>query len=306
MSTKWEEEGRTQWRKEPTRGANGPRQILNLVALLFLGSTAGLLGYSYGHIAPLPLPIPHVAPIELSVSRAAAREEGCNPYHYHGVLLVNATHGPQNRYLPTSAPDRCAPLDFITAIKSQHTLSFPAPPPASRGTGRMEQLVDLEFARNKTILLLGDSIDRDHLQHWCSFVGGHQEVIWVEYVLPHLQIQRLTHFLSHWLSPPYPKGQEEVPADCQCSSFSQTRLTATTDVHSNTKWKGSKQWPNFEGSRPHFCRVPSLNLVLINMFYYGFREHDDKDLYIWEHYHPPQKIEGTSLYSGEDEETDEM
>lgn len=88
----------------------------------------------------------------------------CNPYNHRGVLFVNSTSGPENRWQPISVSPECQPLDLITATMIQ-----------SLGTDEGAQKnaeVDLEFAKNKTILLLGDSVDRDHLIHFCQFVKG--------------------------------------------------------------------------------------------------------------------------------------
>lgn len=77
----------------------------------------------------------------------------------------------------------------------------------------------LDFARNKTIILFGDSIDRkydqfdsrllsrffDHIclnsnnVYFCSFLGGH-----LEFVGP-----------DHSVSPPYPPGEEIPPVGCE-------------------------------------------------------------------------------------------
>lgn len=55
----------------------------------------------------------------------------------------------------------------------------------------------------------------------------------------------------------------------------------------------SRNWSNFDQSRPHVCQVPHLNLVIINLFYYGFRDRDELDLWDWKHFYPPHLIEGT-------------
>lgn len=112
-------------------------------------------------------------------SRAHYRR--CNPYSQRGVLLVNTTDAASNRWQPFSSSPRCQPLDFLSALNS----STP--------------LVDLEFARNKTILLYGDSIDRGNVQNFCSFIGdGKLELIGY----------------NHTFSPPHPPGHERGPKGC--------------------------------------------------------------------------------------------
>lgn len=60
---------------------------------------------------------------------------------------------------------------------------------------------------------------------------------------------------GHPLSPPYPEGQEIPDED-----------------YDNYQNHGSRTWANNEQSRPWACYVKSLDLLLTNIFHYGFRE----------------------------------
>ena len=73
----------------------------------------------------------------------------CNPYDYEGVLLVNLTVPAENKWEPVAAPKDCQPVDYLSLIAEQ--------------TNKQEMITnpDLEFMRNRTIVLLGDSIDRE-------------------------------------------------------------------------------------------------------------------------------------------------
>lgn len=89
----------------------------------------------------------------------------CNPYHRLGHLHVNTSVPAENRWEPFDS-SKCTPEDYLSAIVS----------PASSVP------VNLDFARNKTILLIGDSVDRDHNLHFCIAVKGIVEVITAGYV----------------------------------------------------------------------------------------------------------------------------
>lgn len=67
----------------------------------------------------------------------------CNPYEQAGVLLVNETSLADNRWEPIDAPANCQPVDYMRILRENKA----AP--------------ELQFARNRTIVLLGDSVDRE-------------------------------------------------------------------------------------------------------------------------------------------------
>lgn len=106
--------------------------------------------------------------------------QSCNGYAYPGILLVNTSSAAGNRWEPVSAPAECTPLDFLTALVTPNE-------------------VDIEFARGKTMLVFGDSVDRDHVEHFCQFVGGEMTQIRTDSPI----------------SPPYPKGEETGPEGCE-------------------------------------------------------------------------------------------
>lgn len=87
----------------------------------------------------------------------------CNPYEQRGIIHVNTTHNASNRWEAVSAAPRCAPVDYLTALRSM-SLAEPT-------------TVDLEFARDRTLILLGDSVDRFHTLHFCDFINGDVETI---------------------------------------------------------------------------------------------------------------------------------
>lgn len=109
------------------------------------------------------------------------------------MLNISLEDPPSNRWIPFNAPPSCHPVDYVTAIRAVQD---------NQGTAEQNELLD--FARNRTVVLLGDSVDRDHNEHSCQFMGGKHEMI----------------SDKHELSPPYPAGEEIPPEDCESARFS--------------------------------------------------------------------------------------
>lgn len=51
-----------------------------------------------------------------------------------------------------------------------------------------------------------------------------------------------------------------------------------------------EEWPDCTESRPFVCHVPDMNLVIINVFYFGYQP-DSPWIHISRHFHPPEKAE---------------
>ncbi|GAA6006474.1 hypothetical protein JCM11491_004975 [Sporobolomyces phaffii] len=173
------------------------------------------------------------------------RHSTCNPYDQHGVLHVNTSQPSDNYWQPLSASPDCQPVDYMSLLYTA----------ATRGTISPQ----IKFAQGRTVVLLGDSVDRDHNEHLCQFMSGWHEMIGSD----------------HPLSPPYPSGQEVPPENY-------------------TNWMtGKREWPNWLQSRPWVCHVPKLNFRIVNVFHYGFQEADYDNGYIMTHPHfyPPASVE---------------
>lgn len=140
------------------------------------------------------------------------------------------------------APPNCEPVNYITKISELVRLGINS--------------TEIEFLRDQIVVLFGDSVDRDHNEHMCNFMGGNLELI--DVVNPH--------------SPPYPKGQELPPKGYK------------------NPWNGKYEWPSYHQSRPIICHVWQLNLRILNVFHYGL---DDRDDFIEKHphYYPPARAE---------------
>ncbi|GAA5896754.1 hypothetical protein JCM6882_005027 [Rhodosporidiobolus microsporus] len=167
----------------------------------------------------------------------------CNPYEQYGVLNVNTSVPTENMWQPIAAPEDCQPVNFVELLRRVQTEHEPG-------------VTELDFLRNRTIVIFGDSVDRDHNEHFCSFVGGWYEMIGD----------------THELSPPYPEGQE-IPPEGYSNFFT-----------------GAREWPNYHQSRPFICHVDKLNFRVLNIFHYGFRGATDF-IVGHPHYYPPATVE---------------
>ncbi|BGP14017.1 hypothetical protein JCM10213v2_001955 [Rhodosporidiobolus nylandii] len=172
-----------------------------------------------------------------------AESEGmCNPYDQYGVLNVNTSVPSENMWQPIAAPEDCQPVDFVSLLRSAQVDGAVVP--------------DLDFVRNRTIVIFGDSVDRDHNEHFCEFVAGRYEMIGNE----------------HELSPPYPEGQD-LPPEGYRNYFT-----------------GERKWPNYQQSRPFVCHLDKLNFRVLNVFHYGFRG-ETEFIVGHPHFYPPATVE---------------
>ncbi|KAK4053146.1 hypothetical protein OIV83_001881 [Microbotryomycetes sp. JL201] len=180
--------------------------------------------------------------VRQAVLKEKVQTKLCDPYAYHGILNVNLTYPAENRWQPINAPKSCQPIDFVSLLYDANVNGH--------------HIIETDFMRNRTIVLFGDSVDRDHNHHLCNLIGGVYDGV----------------STKHPLSPPYPKG-EELPAEDYKNA-----------------WTGEREWPDFDQSRPYICHVYKLNLRIINVFHYGFKA---KNHWIEHHPHfyPPARAE---------------
>ncbi|KAK4704045.1 hypothetical protein P7C70_g2167, partial [Phenoliferia sp. Uapishka_3] len=107
----------------------------------------------------------------------------CNPYDLPGVLITNWTEPSENKWSPIAAPASCQPIDWLAMLRISEKDGTHYP--------------QLDWASNRTVAIFGDSVDRDHVEHTCDFIGGTLE-----------RIGEQSPF-----SPDYPPGQELPPED---------------------------------------------------------------------------------------------
>ncbi|GAA5931542.1 uncharacterized protein JCM15063_001497 [Sporobolomyces koalae] len=169
----------------------------------------------------------------------------CNPYEQLGILNVNTSEPSGNAWQPLGAGPDCQPVDYMSELRQVIV------------EGKTSPVID--FVRNRTIVLFGDSVDRDHNDHFCGFLSGRHEMI----------------SSDHPLSPPQPEG-EELPPEGYKNAFT-----------------GRREWPDNLQSRPWVCHIDSLGLRILNVFHYGFQSRDFDNGYIATHAHfyPPATVE---------------
>ncbi|GAA6027093.1 hypothetical protein JCM8097_006106 [Rhodosporidiobolus ruineniae] len=218
----------------------GLRQCLALLAILVLAVLCWLGGLATGDAARHSVA---TGPRNMINVKKEPVSRQCNPYDQYGVLNVNTSVPSENMWQPIAAPDDCQPVDFLSLLYRAQS-------------GDASVLSDLEFARNRTVVIFGDSVDRDHVEHFCQFVNGFHEMIGDD----------------HELSPPYPEGQEVPPEGYQ------------------NYFTGERKWPNYHQSRPFVCHVHSLDFRVLNVFHYGFRGETDFIVH-HPHFYPPASVE---------------
>lgn len=114
---------------------------------------------------------------------------------------------------------------------------------------------ELKWMQNKTMILFGDSIERDHVTLLCSILGREAEVI---------------------------KGNHKLAVTGGGSSTTERR--ATKDRSRRIALKGMQ-----ESTLPRVCYVEELNFMVANLYHFGLDEQD-----FWkslDSFHPPGSVE---------------
>jgi hypothetical protein len=151
------------------------------------------------------------------------------------MLLVDEKIWRQNRWFNFDASDSCQAKNYMDLIHE----------------GSNDKALD--FIRGKTIALLGDSVDREHLEHLCMFGQGKLEAI----------------LEDHWLSPALPIGREDRPR----------------------KPKGTG-WEDNASGRPYLCTLEKYDLKILSFFFFGLSDEDNWLLFDSDHFYPPGRLEG--------------
>lgn len=180
----------------------------------------------------------------------------CNPFDHLGRLQVDLTNLSGNVWAPWDA--HCAPSTYLNSIARDSTTQK-----------HLEWLVD------RTILLQGDSIDRNHLGDFCDFVGGRQFNVGTDHpALPPPHRTPHTPVLG-------PDGKETT------ESIEAYRLRRENE----DRWEArGEQWTQM--ANPWVCDIQAYGATLINVFTWGLQP--DEVLFGEEPwYHPP----GTTVHA---------
>jgi len=174
-------------------------------------------------------------PLALLTSSSPAN--ACNPYVGHGKLHVDYSEPTNNFWEPTD--QKCKAPRYMQKLVNG-------------------DFSGLEWMRDKTVLLYGDSIERDHLSLFCEILGREPEVVKGAHKYSAVPD---TSIVS-------PRGDDKKKKE---------RL-------SRIAFRGMQ-----DSTLPRTCYIEELNFLVANMYHFGLDEQTFwKDL---DQYHPPGSIE---------------
>lgn len=81
----------------------------------------------------------------------------CEPYSSFGTLSVDSSEPDNNKWVPFDLT--CAPPNFFAQLRDA------------------ESSADFSWLHNRTALIIGDSISREHVENFCSLMGEESEVV---------------------------------------------------------------------------------------------------------------------------------
>ncbi|GAA5967707.1 hypothetical protein JCM11641_005741 [Rhodosporidiobolus odoratus] len=171
------------------------------------------------------------------ISRMRTPRTTCEPYSSPGTLQVDSIDADRNRWIPHDA--RCQPPNFLARLRDltlHHRNPF-AYSPAS------VSLADFAWLHNKTALLIGDSISREHVENFCQLLGEESEVIrpahrWAASGSPQRAATKAQHL--------------ERPKRINQRGFRVVR----------------------DASRPRVCYIPALDFMLVSVYHFGLDQED--------------------------------
>lgn len=162
--------------------------------------------------------------------RTAARTS-CDPYSSSGTLQVDPNDADQNRWIPFDPT--CQPPNFLAKLRDY------ALHPSSTVNPN-----EFSWLHNKTALLIGDSISREHVENFCQLMGEESEVV------------RPNH---RWAAGPSPM---RAPVKAQHTIERPTRLN------------GRGHRVVRDASRPRVCYLPQFDFLLVSVFHFGLDQED--------------------------------
>ncbi|SCZ88098.1 BZ3500_MvSof-1268-A1-R1_Chr2-1g04188 [Microbotryum saponariae] len=156
----------TRRRASPPKGRpfQLPRPWLSVIALISVTlSFVVLLTY----LVPSSYVIPHrmdprgpATPYTMGSAASALlfhKSTKCEPYSAFGALYAD-THDPDaNRWIPFD--EKCQAPNFLSRLRNDQTTA------------------DFSWLRNRTALIIGDQISREHVENFCILMGKESEVI---------------------------------------------------------------------------------------------------------------------------------
>ncbi|KAI5480582.1 hypothetical protein MNV49_000278 [Pseudohyphozyma bogoriensis] len=158
------------------------------------------------------------------LSRIPFKAAKCEPYSAFGSLSVDTAHAENNKWVPFDSS--CTTPQYLADLRSEHPTS------------------DFSWLRNRTALIIGDSVSREHVENFCQLMGRETEVI------------RKHHKYSPSPSPvrgPAKAGHPiDKPARLGARGFRVVR----------------------DASLPRMCYIPEYDFMLVSVFHFGLDQED--------------------------------
>ncbi|GAA5984110.1 hypothetical protein JCM10908_006054 [Rhodotorula pacifica] len=178
-------------------------------------------------------------------------KQACNPYAADGDLQVDFADPDRNRWQPrdpncAAPPNLFARLRFLNERYQRETI---AP-------------TEFDWLRGKTVLLIGDSVSREHIENFCQLMGEDAEVI------------RPSH---KWAPAP-------------------SRQRASSRLVLQDGRRGSRLSPRSgnafrDAGRPRMCYIPHFDFLLLSVLHYGFSQDEHWALSQHPQYTAPGNLE---------------
>lgn len=157
----------------------------------------------------------------ISRVRSSSRP-ACDPYSSVGQLRIDSDDADRSQWVPLDAS--CQPPNFLAKLRD-YTLHH------HHASEAHAHASDFTWLQNKTALLIGDSVSREHVENFCILMGEESEVL------------RPGH---HW-SPPAPL-REPVKAKHSPNRPQRLRQRGFRVVR--------------DASRPRICYIPKLDFLV--------------------------------------------
>lgn len=152
-----------------------------------------------------------------------------DPYYQFGSLHVDLTRREENNWVPFNK--QCQPPRLMASLAHMVGSDIDSDwSPSTSPSTLTDEYEDVNFARNRTILVMGDSIARETVKYFCNFLG--QDVV--------------------NLSDEHPWSPFAEP---------EPDLNGGHNKH-------RKRAPR-ESSLPNVCYIPSIDLMIIQSFHFG-------------------------------------
>jgi hypothetical protein len=115
-------------------------------------------------------------------------KRNCNPYAAFGTLDVDLSHPEGNKWRPFDTT--CSPPSYLAQLRSRLLPNSLYPRDGSRFSS-VPNVADLPWLHNRTVLLIGDAVTREHVENFCQLLGLEAEVVRKSHkYAPGLSIQR--------------------------------------------------------------------------------------------------------------------